>query len=251
MSIKGSIYRLIECALAKYTDRIVCISEAELQSALNSNIASREKLELISNGIDVNTVRSAIPKKRSELKIPDGALVIGMVGRLTPQKAPDVFIKAAKLIRNDIPNSFFIIVGSGEQEAEIKSYSEENDIPLLITGWTNNPYSYMKVFDIAILLSRWEGFGLAIAEYMAAEKSIIASRVDAIPTLIEDGVDGLLVEIDNAEQVAQCVKWLLNHPKEANSMKQHALEKVVQKYNINRVAQQHIKLFRQLLSRND
>ncbi len=48
-----------------------------------------------------------------------------------------------------------------------------------------------------MLLSRWEGFGLAVVEYMAAEKNVVATKIDAIPTLVDDGVDGLLVEMDN------------------------------------------------------
>ena len=97
---------------------------------------------------------------------------------------------------------------------------------LYVTGWTNAPYSYLKVFDVALLLSRWEGFGLAIVEYMAAEKNVVASRVDAIPTLIDDGTDGLLAEADNPEDIKEKVLWLYNHPEEARIMKKKALEKV-------------------------
>ena len=84
----------------------------------------------------------------------------------------------------------FIIVGNGEEEEEIKRYAGENGLNLIVTGWTNTPYSYLKIFDVAVLLSRWEGFGLAIAGYMAAEKNLVATRVDAIPTIVDDGVDG-------------------------------------------------------------
>ena len=246
MGIKSVFYTKIERFLAKFTEKIVCISEAELESALNSHIASREKLELIPNGIDVDAVRNATPKMRSKLQIPEDALVIGMVGRLTLQKAPDVFIRAAKLIMNSISNSFFIIVGSGELEFETRNFAEHNHIPLLITGWTDEPYSYLKVFDIAVLLSRWEGFGLAVAEYMAAEKIVIATKVDAIPTLIKDRVNGLLVDADNPEEVADQVKWIINHPNEVSLVIQNAKQTIEKEYNVSRVANQHIQLFKMM-----
>ena len=107
----------------------------------------------------------------------------------------------------------------------------------------------MKVFDVALLLSRWEGFGLAIVEYMAAEKNVVASRVDAIPTLIDDGTDGLLAEVDNPEDIKEKVLWLYNHPEEARIMKKKALEKVIKNYDISRVVEQHADLFVKICKR--
>ena len=243
MKLKSLVYLLMEKCLSPLTDKIVCISEAEKESAEREHIAKKDKLELIPNGIDVSAVKNAIPKQRSELGIPDEAFVVGMIGRLSPQKAPDVFIHAAKLIHDSIPDSAFIMVGDGEEREAVESFARENGLNLYVTGWTDTPYSYLKVFDVALLLSRWEGFGLAIVEYMAAEKNVVASRVDAIPTLIDDGTDGLLAEVDDPEDVRDKVIWLYNHPEEARIMKKKALEKVIKNYDISRVVEQHADLF--------
>lgn len=84
---------------------------------------------------------------------------------ISPQKAPDVFVKMAKLVKDEIPNAHFVIVGSGNQEAEIRKYAEENKFAdsLHITGWVDDPMSYVELFDVACLLSRWEGFGFCIS----------------------------------------------------------------------------------------
>ena len=247
MSVKSKIFHFIEKLLARKTDYIVCISEAEKQSAIQNDVAGEDKLVLIQNGIDIIKVRSAESLKRSDYNIPDDAYVVGMIGRLCQQKAPDIFIRSAKLIKEKIPNSYFIIVGDGDMRNEVSEYAKANDLDLLITGWVDNPYSYLKMFDIALLLSRWEGFGLAIVEYMAAEKNVIASRTDAIPTIIEDKVDGLLVEVDNERDVCEKVYYVYTHPKEAKSMRENALSKVLQKYDVNRVATQHMELFHKLM----
>lgn len=97
-----------------------------------------------------------------------------------------------------------------------------------------------------MLLSRWEGFGLAVVEYMAAEKNVVATKIDAIPTLVDDGVDGLLVEMDNPQDAAEKVLWLYRHPKEAEEMKSKALKKVIENYDISRVVDQHIEMFEEL-----
>lgn len=246
MKLKSMIYLLMEKVLSPCTDKIVCISKAEKQSAEREHIAKEDKLALIPNGIDVSAVRNAVAKSRAEIGITDDAFVVGMIGRLSPQKAPDVFIRAAKLIHDEIPNSVFIIVGNGEEEAEVKVFAQENNLELVVTGWTDEPYSYLKVFDVAMLLSRWEGFGLAVVEYMAAEKNVVATRIDAIPTLVEDGVDGLLVEVDNPKDAADKVLWLYHHPREAAEMRKKALKKVIENYDISRVVKQHIEMFDEL-----
>ena len=247
-SMKLGVFKVLEQLLAHFTDKIVCISEAEFESAIDKNISSEDKLELIPNGIDIDAVRSAIAVKRSHLGIADDAFVVGMIGRLSAQKAPDVFIRAAEIIHKEIPNSAFIIVGDGEQREEIETFAQQHGLHLVVTGWTDKPYSYLKTFDVAILLSRWEGFGLAIVEYMAAEKNVVATRADAIPSLIEDGEDGFLVDIDNSEQAADKVLWLHIHPNEAEEMRQKALRKVKDKYDINRVVKQHINMFNELIA---
>lgn len=239
----------MEKCLSPLTDKIVCISEAEKVSAERVRIANDNKLELIPNGIDVEAVKCAVPKRRMDFGIADDAFVVGMIGRISPQKAPDIFIKSAKLIHDNIKKSAFIIVGDGEEREEVECFARENDLNLIITGWTDKPYSYLKMFDVAVLLSRWEGFGLAVVEYMAAEKNVVATRTDAIPTLIDDGVDGLLVEVDNPEDVKEKVMWLYNHPNEAKAMRDKALQKVIKRYDISRVVDQHVEMFNKLVNR--
>lgn len=247
MSLKAKIFVGIERMLALFTDKIVCISEAEKKSALTKHIAKESQLELIPNGIIVSAVRDAKPFTKEELGFPPDSYVVGMIGRLDAQKAPDTFIKAGKLIKDRIPNAVFIIVGNGKMTDEVNEFANKNGLKLIVTGWVENPYSYLKMFDVALLLSRWEGFGLAIVEYMAAEKNVVASRVDAIPTLIENKKDGLLVEVDNPTEVAEKVIYLYTHPDDAKIMRENALVKVRSQFDISRVAKQHMEMFDNLL----
>ena len=246
MKLKSRIYRWMERFLSRFTDKIVCISEAERNSAIKNEIGDTQKLALIPNGIDIQAVINAVPKPFSELGISETSFVVGMIGRISAQKAPDVFIRAAKLVNEQVPNSAFIIVGDGELRPEIEKYASENNLQLIITGWTYEPYSYLKVFDVAVLPSRWEGFGLAVVEYMAAEKNVVATRIDALPTIIDDKVDGLLCDVDSPKDLCEKILWLRNHPDVALQMRANALRKVYEKFDIQRVAQQHLEMFEQL-----
>lgn len=245
-AVKRELYMIIERFLAKLTDRIVCISKAEYRSAIEKKICTPEKLRIIQNGIRISDVENAIPVNRSSLGFKQDDFVIGMIGRLTPQKAPDIFIKAGKLIKEAIPQAVFLIVGNGDETEWVIDYARQNQLNVYVTGWVDNPYSYLKTFDLAMLLSRWEGFGLSLAEYMAARKNIIATRIDAIPTLIEDGTDGLLVDVDSPEDVRAKAIYIYNHKKEADEMKDRAYQKVKTQFDIHRVAAQHVEMFKDL-----
>lgn len=248
---KKAIYTAIEKVAAPFCDKIICISDAEKQSALDKKICKEDKLQVIFNGVDIeayeNGVHDAV--KRRELDIPEDAFVVGMVGRMSPQKAPDVFIKMAKQVKEAVPNAHFIIVGNGNQEVEIRKYAEESGFSdsLHITGWVDNPMSYVELFDVACLLSRWEGFGLALPEYMMASKPIVASRVDAIPNIIRDGENGLLVKVDDDIGASEAVLRIYREDGLRDRLVTQGIEDVHKKFNARRVSGEHGKLFEQIV----
>lgn len=248
---KKAIYTAIEKMAAPFCDKIICISDAEKRSALDKKICREDKLKVIFNGVDIESYENGVhgAVRRKDLNIPEDAFVVGMVGRMSPQKSPDVFVKMAKQVKDAVSNAQFIIVGNGNQEAEIRKYAEDNGFSdsLHITGWVDNPMSYVELFDVACLLSRWEGFGLALPEYMMAGKPIVASRVDAIPNIITDGQNGLLVEVDD---VAGASKAVLRIYKESGLEKRlvaQGMEDVHKKFNARRVSEEHGKLFEKII----
>ena len=250
---KRMMYTAIEKMAAPFCDKIICISEAEKQSALDKKICGEKKLQVIFNGVDIEAYESGEhgKAKRADLNIPENAYVVGMVGRISPQKAPDVFVKMAKLGRDKIQDAYFIIVGSGNQEAEIRKYAEDNGIVgnLHITGWVGNPMGYVELFDVACLLSSWEGFGLALPEYMMAGKPIIASRVDAIPNIVKDGENGLLVEVDDAIGASEAVLRIYQEKGLRDRLVAHGYEDVHKRFNARRVAEEHEVLFEKIVRR--
>lgn len=244
---KKTMYTAIEKVAAPFCDKIICISDAEKQSALKKRICKEDKLQVIFNGVDIETYESSEhgKVKRADLNIPEDAFVVGMVGRISPQKAPDVFVKMAKIVRDKIPNAHFIIVGNGNQEAEVRKYAEDNGFSdrLHITGWVDDSMSYVELFDIACLLSRWEGFGLALPEYMMAGKPIVASKVDAIPNIIQDEVNGLLVEVDDATEASKAVLRIYQESGLKDKFVAHGYEDVHKRFNARRVSEEHGMLF--------
>ena len=246
-SRKKYIFIALEKLMAHFCDAIICISEAEKDSALREKICRADKLHVIYNGIDVDDYK----KENVELPIPDNAFVVGMVGRICKQKAPDIFVKMAGEVQKRIKNAYFIIVGdviegAAEERKEIEELAENLNIKLFITGWVNNPLSYMDRFDIGCLLSRWEGFGLAIPEYMLTGTPIVACAVDAIPYLITDGENGYLVRKDDWKAAAKKVLELADDPDMRNKMIECGKKTVRKRFDARRVSEQCEELYRML-----
>ena len=244
---KIKLYETVERMLAPMTDKIVCISEYEKKSALEHGICKEDKLVVINNGIDFDEYKDLHPKSWEELGIPEGAFVVGTIGRLTAQKAPDVFVGMALEVKKKIPSAFFIMVGDdigdGQFRGATERQIEEAGLKecFRITGWVDDPIDYMGVFDVAVLLSRWEGFGLVLPEYMYMGKPIVATKADAIPYVVGDA--GVLVDIDDHQQAAESVIRLYQD----KELRSHIIGKGkerVKLFDAQRTANEHVELFR-------
>ncbi|MCS8612259.1 glycosyltransferase family 4 protein [Lactobacillus helveticus] len=248
-AMKKKMYKWVEKISAHFCDKIVCISDAERESALREKICKPSKLQVIYNGIDLEEIEKTTPISRAQLGIPEDAFVVGMVGRLSKQKAPDTFVKSAKLIKEKIPNAFFLMVGDGELRDQIESLINQYDLgsSFLITGWVDNPTAYMKIMDVGMLLSRWEGFGLVLPEYMACGVPIVATNVDAIPNIVTNGVNGMLVDKDDYHKAADAVDKLFKQPDLRSSLVKTESNIVKNKFDGKRVAQNSEQLYKELI----
>lgn len=248
---KKYIYVLIEKVLSIFCERIICISESEKKSALKKHICKENKIQVIYNGIDIEEYDNKSINK-VDLRVSPNAFVVGMVGRISEQKAPDVFIEMAKIIKEKIPNAYFVIVGNGPEELLVREYADKHNLSdsLFISGWVEDPMNYVENFDVACLLSRWEGFGLVLPEYMLVGKPIVATNVDAIPDIIINEYNGLLVEVDNPIEASNAVIRLYNDKMLYDRFVKNGKKEVRQKYNARRVAEQHQDEFIRLIGKN-
>lgn len=99
-----------------------------------------------------------------------------------------------------------------------------------------------------MLLSRWEGFGLVLPEYMVAAKPIIASRIDAIPNIINNRINGLLVEVDNINEIYKATMELYQDTKLCKTLVKNGLNDVYKYFDVKRTAKEHTDLFINMIS---
>lgn len=251
---KKKIYALIEKYTSKFCNIIVNISDYEHQLAKRYKIANDNKMVTIHNGIDLEKYNISYSKKDilTELNIPEDSFIVGMVARIAEQKDPIKFIEIAKDICSNINNAYFVLVGDGELrsnvEYKIKEYNLENNVKII--GWVNEVEKYISIFDIAILTSKWEGFGLVLAEYMALNKPIVSSNVGAIPELVRHNYNGELVDIsENSQGFVQAIMKLYENKNIRIKYVNNGANLVKSKFCINRVIKEHDKLYMNLINK--
>lgn len=247
---KKLFYAVLERAAAGITDKIVNISENEHRLALKYNIARESKMITINNGIDVKKYSNKFSRKEvlTALGIPEDAYVIGSVGRLSNQKRPELFIEIAKELSNTIENCYFIMVGDGELRGNVESLIHNYGLSerFRITGWTNEVPKYISAFDVGMLTSKWEGFGLVLAEYMAGGVPVVAAKVGGVPNVVEHNYNGMLVDADRPQSFANEVITIKEYAQFRKYLIENGLKVVNEKFNINRVIDEHERLYEEI-----
>jgi glycosyltransferase involved in cell wall biosynthesis len=208
-------------ALRRLLDRLIA-NEAHVFLTI-SRETRRQMIEV--EGIDPALVRvlpNGIPPLpessgrdvRRELGIDQDALVVGAVSVLRPQKALQVLIRSAARLVAEFPTLKVIIAGEGPQRANLEALVTEFGLDgrVMLVGPRTDVSDVLASLDVAVSSSDYEGSPLAVIEYMAAAKAIVATRVGGVPDLIEDGVHGLLVEAQDAHGLASAVARLLREP---------------------------------------
>lgn len=160
-----------------------------------------------------------------------GPPVFVAVGRLTPQKGFDVLIEAFALLRNRCPCRL-IILGEGPLRGELEALvrRRELDAEIVLPGFVENPYCYMKRAAAFVLSSRWEGLPTVLIEAMACGCPVIATDCPCGPReILEDGRHGGLVPVDDVASLSAAMEGALRHPgKTASALKRAATFSVEQ-----------------------
>lgn len=205
--------RLVDGLIAALSNRVVVVSEYERTLFLGKKGGTDSKVVTVYNGIDLRRKPpsdSAVVRKRLGLPA-DRGRVVGIVAGLRPEKALESFLLAARKVSEELNDVYFLIVGGGGEMERLKGYASTLGIDerCLFTGFRNDVFDIASVFDVGVLCSIREGLPLALLEYLALSKPVVATRVGGIPEAVEDGVNGFLVSAGDHEDMAGRITLLL------------------------------------------
>jgi len=218
-----TLYVNLEKLADRCCDQIIVVSQLNADKGLAMGISRPDKYVTISGGIDV--ARFAHPTMdraamRAALGLPADALVVGTVGRLSPQKAPLDWMRAAAVVAPAIPAACFVYVGDGPLRPTVEALVAELGLAdrVLLPGLRRDVPNVLAAFDVFALSSQWEGLPLVIPQAMAAGVPVVCTRVDGTAEAITDGVDGVLVPPGQPQALGEAVVALLQDPARARGL---------------------------------
>ncbi len=187
------------------------------------------------------------PLDRSEYSTPEEAPLILALGRLHENKAFDVLFRS--MIRNS--DAYLWVAGTGPQEASLRQLAEDLSITerVRLLGWRDDSHDLIATADLVAVPSRIEALGNVVLEAWAQSKPLVAARSAGPAALIEDGVDGLLCDVEDADQLADAASKIIGDRGVADALAGAGREKFERKFTEAAVVAQYQDFFHRIANR--
>ncbi|GAH04823.1 unnamed protein product, partial [marine sediment metagenome] len=210
----GLIIPFIQKRCIKYADRIIAVSKFTKKQIIKTYGILPEKIDVVYNGINLDGysfTEKELEEVKKELNLDEKPLLL-FVGRVNDQrKGLDILLKAFKIALVKI-DATLLIVGSGDQrKARTLAQSMEILENIVFTGFVDD-LTLKKCYalcDVYVCPSRLEGFGLTILEAMAARKPVVATDVGAIPELLKNEENGIVVDLNDIDGLSNVILTFL------------------------------------------
>jgi glycosyltransferase involved in cell wall biosynthesis len=231
-------------------DRII-VEHPEMKSWLLERGEREDLISIIPNGVDLNDYKPVPKQSWRELSDlpPSGVnrFTVGFIGRLSPEKAPEVFVAIAEFLRNrwDIE---FIVCGEGILCASLGELVEKYKLENIHFLGFVDPRAYLSCCDALIVCSKLDGRPNVVMESLASGVPVIASRVGALPTMVQNGITGFLCDVGDVSGFAASVIQLADQPELHLSMKESARRWAEKHCAISNSIDQYESLFQALIS---
>lgn len=240
-------YMFAEWLMSHFAYKIVGVSEHTTQNLIRYEKIAPRKLTTILNGIDGAKYDIDIDKfkKRKELGIINKGPVIGLGARLVEQKGIDYLIKAMPAIIKEFPDITLVIAGKGNYDDALRDEAKTLGVDrnTLFAGPRLDMPELLKLFDVYVLPSLWEGLPMILLEAMAAGCPVVATNVGGIPKVIEHGKNGSLVEPRDPAAISAEVINILKDSELRQRYIKNGLQSFREKYSAEIMTGEYQKLY--------
>ncbi len=228
---------------ANRANRILFPSRATMEAVLKTSPwLNREKCFYVHNAVDLaEYYPRATERLKKELGLRDNLPIIGIVGQLKKIKGQHLFLKMAQKLKELGVNGHFLIVGSDnteqrEYERFLKQKAAELGIQdqLIFLGYRTDIPEIMSLLDLLVVPSLREPFGRVVIEAMACGTPVVASAVDGILEIFEDGEGGLFCDVNDVDDLSAKVRYFFDNPGWWQKQRERAIANARQNYSQNK-----------------
>lgn len=229
--------------VARRAWKVIAISDAVRRFMVEPTLGlPEEQVETIVYGSDASAYASAPAEAVAALRQQwkpekEEGIIIGFAGRLVPQKDIKTLLRAFAFFREwHQLKARLVLVGMGPLEAELKQFGAdiglEDDV--VWAGFREDVPAVMHAFDVFVLTSKHEGFGLVLVEAMAAGKPVVATRAGAIPEVVADGETGYLTDIGDSAAICAAFEKLLD-PALRQRLGEAGRRRTIERFSLDRM----------------
>jgi len=233
--LQYSFYRFMLKRLWKRASAFIAVSNNMRDELINIAGVDPAMITVVPNAVDLDEFdpEKTDPKKtRDAFQVQPTDIVIGYAGRLASVKGVDVLLKAAA----KLPDKFkLVLAGSGSQENNLKQLAKDLSITdsVKFMGFCDDITNTISGFDIGVIPSRQESFGIVGIEMMRMNVPVISTGVDGMADYMIDGQNAIIFGVDNPDQLAQSIQKLASDDQLRHTLKENAA-KTAQNFSIQK-----------------
>lgn len=215
-----------------------------------------DRIYTIYNGIDFKTPIQTVPKeeflKSVGMNWQEGDVIAGIAARLSPVKDIPTLLRAMKIACEKTSHLKLLLAGDGEDREKLENMAKELGIAdkVCFAGWLSDINSFYNAIDINLLTSLSETFPYSLTEGTRMHRATIASNVGGVPVLIDDGINGLIFEPGNEQQLAQHLLTLVEDPELRKTFGERIYQKASHEFSIDRMVEHQLEIYESILKRD-
>lgn len=235
----------IERQLARVTDVMIAVGAQVRDDLLRAGVGRPEQYAVVRSGVRLGALPDRAVARR-ELGIPDGPVVVAMIGRVTGIKRPDRFADVVRLIRDRGIDARFLVAGGGDRLADLAARVEREDLPVALLGWRSDLERILAATDVVLLTSDNEGTPLSLVQAGLAGVPSVATRVGSVAEVVADGVTGTLCH-PSADAIAEALAQVIRDPGLRARLGLAAREKAERDFGVAPFLSGHLAAYRSAL----
>jgi glycosyltransferase involved in cell wall biosynthesis len=203
------LFIFTERVMAKFTSKILFISENDKQTAERLRIGNASTLCMLHYGIEYSAFEKNVNRKdlRRTLGFDDSNYVIGFTGRFSDQKALHILIQSFAKVIQSVPAARLLLVGDGLLRGKLEGliHQLQIDDKVVITGFRDDVHQLLKLMDLFVMTSFWEGLSRSLVEAMYAKVPVVATNVGGTSNAVRNGKTGRLIPPNDIERTVQAI----------------------------------------------
>jgi len=216
------LYLHLEKQSARFTDKIVVVSQADQEMGLRHSVGKGNQYQLIRYGIDPSFFEKQVAERklRAEFAISAEDLLVTNISCFKPQKSPLDFIRVANMVLKTLPEVKFLLIGDGKLRLGIEKLIGKLNLEgkIILAGWRRDIPEILSETDVLVLTSLWEGLPISVLEALASGCPVVTTDTGGIRDVIQDGKNGFLVQPKEIAKMAEKLTLLLQNDALRKSM---------------------------------